>query len=165
MRIENPGADLGSSTTEGALKIGELATLTQTPVDTIRYYERAGLLTTPMRTAGKYRSYSKPQTDRLNFMCRCRGLDMSIDEVRTLLHLCDQPQRDCGDVNAVLDKHIGHVEVRLAELRRLAAELRLLRAAFKSSGAAASCRILGALRAEPAGRRAAPPRLGHRSHP
>jgi Cd(II)/Pb(II)-responsive transcriptional regulator len=132
------------------MRIGELAARTQTPTDTIRYYERLGLLPKPGRTTANYRSYSTAQVERLNFIRRCRGLDMSLQEVRSLLVFCDQPELHCDEVNETIEEHIRHVDGRIAELRRLAKELRELRAACRAPGEAGNCRILTTLQDEPA---------------
>jgi DNA-binding transcriptional MerR regulator len=115
-------------------------------VDTIRYYEKAGLLSAADRSSGNYRAYGTAQVQRLNFIRRCRALDMSLEEIRVLLDFCDAPARDCGAVNALIDEHLAHVETRLRDLRRLARELRQLGSACRSPGAAAQCRILQELR-------------------
>ena len=128
------------------MRIGELAERTDTPVDTIRYYERAGLLPAPSRTASNYRSYSAAHAERLRFVRRCRGLDMSLNEIRTLLTFCDEPGRRCDEVNDVLDQHIVALERRMEELQALARALKRLRAVCRSPGTAASCRILQSLR-------------------
>ena len=78
------------------MKIGELAHASGTPVETIRFYEREGLLSTPERTEGNYRIYTKAHADRLGFIRQCRNLDMTLDEVRVLLHFKGAPQADCG---------------------------------------------------------------------
>ena len=101
------------------MKIGDLATASSTAVDTIRYYEREGLLPAPGRTQGGFRVYEQPHLERLQFIRYCRGLDMSLDEVRALLRVKDDPSAECGDVNALLDAHIGHVSTRIRELRAL----------------------------------------------
>lgn len=129
------------------MRIGEVAERTQTPVDTIRYYERLGLLPRPARTSSNYRSYLPDQVERLHFIRRCRGLDMSLEEIRTLLVFCDQPHKHCDAVNGVLDEHIRHVVERIIELQRLAKELRQLRNVCRSPGTAADCQILKRLRA------------------
>lgn len=128
------------------MRIGEVADTTGTPVDTIRYYERLGLLPAPARTGSNYRAYSAAQVERLLFIRRCRNLDMPLAEVRSLLVFCDQPQRHCQDVNVVLDDHIGRVERRIEELTRLARELKQLRAVCRAPGTADACRILKTLR-------------------
>lgn len=134
------------------MKIGELAAQAQTPVDTVRYYERIGLLLAPARSAGNYRQYGESHVARLDFIRRCRALDMSLDEIRRLLEFCDAPERDCSEVNALLDEHIGHVQARLAELQALDAELRSLRRVCRAPGRAGACRILQELRTTSASR-------------
>lgn len=129
------------------MKIGELAAATETPIATIRYYEREGLLAAPARTGANYRSYGPAHVQRLAFIRRCRSLDMSLDEVRVLLRFQDQPAPDCGAVNAVLDEHIAHVTQRVRELRRLEKHLRELRAHCGSARSGQACGILEQLNA------------------
>jgi Cd(II)/Pb(II)-responsive transcriptional regulator len=146
------------------MRIGEVATLTETPVDTIRYYERQGLLPAPARTGANYRAYSTAQVERLHFIRRCRSLDMSLAEIRSLLVFCDQPQRHCQDVNTVLDEHIRQVEQRIEELTRLARELKQLRAVCRAPGKAEHCRILTTLRSDAGRSSASTRRQAGRSH-
>lgn len=127
------------------MKIGEVAAATATPIETIRYYEREGLLPAPQRTDGNYRIYAAHHVQRLAFIRRCRALDMTLDEVRALLGFADARGGDCSGADAVLDRHIGHVAERIAELRRLEAELRQLRARCQGPGDAASCGVLKGL--------------------
>lgn len=127
------------------MKIGELSAASATPVETIRYYEREGLLPAPARTEGGFRVYDAPQLERLQFIRHCRGLDMSLDEVRTLLRVKDDPGAGCGDVNALLDAHIGHVSQRIRELRALERQLKTLRERCGSGQPAAHCGILAGL--------------------
>lgn len=127
------------------MKIGELAAASDTGIETIRYYEREGLLPAPARTASNYRAYGPEHLARLQFIRYCRGLDMSLDEVRMLLRFKDSPQENCGDVNAVLDEHIVHVSRRIKELRALEAELKALRAQCGEAREARQCGILEGL--------------------
>ena len=85
------------------MKIGELAQIAQCTVETVRYYEKEGLLPAPARTVANYRSYSNAQVDRLRFIRNCRALDMTHEEIRTLLGFIDQSTGDCGVVNQLLD--------------------------------------------------------------
>jgi len=124
------------------LKIGELAAASTTPVETIRYYERQGLLAAPARTQGNFRVYEAGHLERLQFIRFCRGLDMSLDEVRVLLKFKDAPGANCGDVNALLDEHIGHVSRRIRELRSLQKQLKDLRLLCGTARAAQDCGIL-----------------------
>ncbi len=145
------------------MKIGELARAAATPVETIRYYERAGLLPEAPRTAGNYRVYGDEQLERLAFIRHCRSLDMTLDEIRVLLRFRDSPGEDCGAVNRLLDEHIGHVEERIRELNALQQQLRRLREQCPDTVSAADCGILGGLEAAAAEPNTAQPpaRLGH----
>lgn len=127
------------------MKIGELATTTGTQIETIRFYEREGLLSVTERTEGNYRIYTDAHVQRLSFIRHCRGLDMTLDEIRVLLRFKDAPSENCGEVNALLDAHIGHVAERVRELRALEQELKRLRAQCEASREAAHCGILAEL--------------------
>jgi DNA-binding transcriptional MerR regulator len=138
------------------MRIGQLSQLTATPVDTIRHYEREGLLAPPPRTDAGYRVYGTADAERLHFIRRCRSLDMNLAEVRALLALQGGAHGD--EVHALLDAHIGHVSARIAALQELEKELRDLRASCK--GDEPACAILEGL-AEPGAE--LPPRshVGH----
>lgn len=125
------------------MKIGDLAMATGTRVETIRYYEREGLLAKPARTDSNYRRYDQTHVGRLSFIRHCRGLDMTLEEIRALLRLKDDPAGNCEAVNELLDEHIDHVAERIRQLKRLQAELKDLRAQCDARGA--TCGILGAL--------------------
>ena len=127
------------------MKIGDLAHATGTQVETIRYYEREQLLPTPARTAGNYRSYGEEHIERLSFIRYCRSLDMTLSEIRVLLHFKDAPGEDCGEVNALLDEHLGHVATRIRELRHLERQLRQLRSLCQEAQEAGRCGILAEL--------------------
>lgn len=127
---------------EPRMKIGALAEATGTQVETVRYYEREGLLPETVRSEGNFRIYGPAHVERLQFIRHCRGLDMSLDEVRVLLRVKDDPASDCGDVNAVLDEHIGHVNQRIRELRLLDKQLKSLRSQCQASQSAGHCGIL-----------------------
>ena len=127
------------------MRIGELSCATGTPVETIRFYERKGLLPAPARTAGNYRSYGPAHVDRLAFVRHCRALDMTLDEIRVLLKFRDAPHADCAGVNALLDEHIGHVAARIGALRALQRQLKALREQCRQVRAASQCGILNGL--------------------
>lgn len=109
------------------MKIGELAKRVDCPVETIRYWEKEGLLPEPARTEGNYRVYGEAHLERLLFIRNCRTLDMSLDEIRQLLWLRDQPSENCGEVNYLIDDHIRHVVTRIEALQSLEDQLRDLR--------------------------------------
>ena len=109
------------------MKIGELAKLTDCQVETIRYYEKEGLLPPPARTDANYRVYTQAHTERLIFIRNCRSLDMTLEEIRSLLSLRDSPQDQCESVNALVDEHIHHVKARIDGLLALQEQLLDLR--------------------------------------
>ena len=127
------------------ITIGELAKRTSCQAETIRYYEREGLLPPPARSPGNYRQYDTTHVERLSFIRHCRSLDMTLDEIRALLDFRDAPTRDCAAVSALLDEHVRHVADRISELRRLQRQLRQLRGLCAQPGKAERCGILNAM--------------------
>lgn len=105
-----------------ATTIGELARATGTKVETVRYYERIGLLPAPPRTGGNYRSYGAAELARLSFIRRARDLGFSVEQVRALLGLSDDKQGDCARIDAIAQTHRAEVERKLADLTALRAE-------------------------------------------
>ena len=133
------------------MKIGELAVAANCTTDTIRFYEKAGVLPKADRTHGNYRDYGPAHLERLRFIRNCRALDMTHDEIRSLLQTMDAPSAGCDDVLPILDAHIGHVEVRLQELAALKSQLLELRSQCHNE-ASGTCGILtgiGAIQSEP----------------
>jgi len=124
------------------LKIGELAKLTDCKVETIRYYEREGLMPMPPRSGGNYRRYNDGHVERLAFIRHCRSLDMSLDEIRMLLGFHDRPEERCSDVNVLLDRHIAQVDARISHLLTLKKLLWELRQLCGDGRAARDCGIL-----------------------
>ena len=124
------------------LRIGELAVASGCPADTIRFYEREGLLPAPVRTSGNYRVYSEAHADRLAFIRNCRGLDMTLDEIRELLGIRDIAEESCAAAHRLVDAHMAHVADRIAELQQLEKQLRSLRRSCSSGKKRAHCAIL-----------------------
>lgn len=151
MSCHNPSAGAG-------LRIGEAAAASGVSAANIRYYERQGLLRAPGREHNGYRLYGPGDVHALRFIRLCRAMDMSLDEVRTLLALDLRDKADCAAARAALDSHLGHVRERLRELRALERDLIALR--DSCDGADAHCRIIEALHAradaQPAGERGSP---------
>lgn len=123
--------------------IGKAAALSGVSTANIRFYEKEGLLAPGVRTANSYRSYSSGDIHQLRFIRLCRAMDMSLDEVRTLLNLDLAEKADCAAANAALEAHIAHVSERLAELQVLQQDLMDLRA--RCDGTGPQCRIMQAL--------------------
>lgn len=105
------------------MKIGELATITRTSVETIRYYEKIGLMPKPMRTSSNYRVYTEEHVARLRFIRNCRALDLNHEEIWTLLKLEEHPSNRCQETAQVLAGHIKHVQDRIKELSFLESKL------------------------------------------
>ena len=126
------------------LGIGELARTTSTKVETIRWYERIGLLAAPARTAGNYRAYGPAHLARLSFVRRARDLGFSLDKVRELLRLSDQQDRSCEEIDVIARAHLADVERKVADLAALGRELRQIIGQC-GHGTVAECRIIEAL--------------------
>jgi Cd(II)/Pb(II)-responsive transcriptional regulator len=124
------------------MKIGELAKITDCQVETIRYYERENLLPPPARSDGNYRLYTQAHVERLTFVRNCRILDMTLDEIRSLLTLRDSPQDQCQNVNDLIDEHIHHVKARIDGLVALQQQLVALRQKCHGSDTDEHCAIL-----------------------
>jgi Cu(I)-responsive transcriptional regulator len=132
----------------GELSIGDLARSAATKVETVRYYERIGLLPPVPRSAGNYRSYSRPHVERLSFIRRARALGFAIEQVRELLSLADDRERACEAVDEIARAHLAAVERKLADLASLGRELEALIGQCHS-GTVAECRIIQALADRP----------------
>ncbi|MDR3529509.1 MAG: helix-turn-helix domain-containing protein [Rhodopila sp.] len=126
------------------MNIGELARAAGTNAETIRYYERIGLLPAPPRTAGNYRDYSFADVSRLAFTRRARNLGFSIEQIRALLDLADQKEQSCEAVDAIARAHLAEVTRKLVDLAALRRELEALIRQCRR-GTVAECRILEAL--------------------
>lgn len=124
------------------LKIGELAKRSGCQVETIRFYEKEGLLPPAIRSQGNYRLYGDSHAERLLFIRHCRSLDMTLHEIRQLLLFKDAPQETCTEVNQILDKHIDHVGHRIHELTELQKQLTHLRSHCNNPTAGKDCGIL-----------------------
>ena len=149
--------------TAGGYKIGEAATRSGVTAANIRFYEKEKLLSPQGRSDNSYRMYSDGDVHQLRFIRACRALDMSLDEVRTLLGLDLNIKADCSTARLALDEHLAHVRTRLAELKALEKDLKVLRS--RCDGQDAKCHIIEALheRADALPRRAAvrPTHKGH----
>ena len=126
------------------LSVGELAKATGTKPETIRWYEKVGLMPKPPRTSGNYRAYGAPHLNRLSFVRRCRDLGFSVEAIRALLGLADERDRDCSEVDAIARKHLAAVEHKIADLAALASELRSVIGQCHG-GKISDCRIVEAL--------------------
>lgn len=124
--------------------IGEAARATVTRPETIRYYEKIGLLPSPPRSAGNYRSYAAKDIARLGFVRRARELGFPIEQVRELLEIADHHEHDCRTVDNMTRAHMLEIDRKIADLASLKSELGSLLASCQG-GRIAECRILEAL--------------------
>ena len=128
----------------GRIAIGRLSKHTGTNIETIRYYERVGLLPAPARSPGGYRLYGTDHLKRLNFIRRARILGFSIGQIRTLLRLADERKRPCAEVRVVAEAHLNDVRAKIADLRRME---RVLQATVAkcAQGRRSDCAVIEAL--------------------
>ena len=147
------------STTPAPYRISEAAALSGVPATNIRFYEKEKLLSPHGRSENSYRCYSNGDVHQLRFIRLCRAMDMSLDEVRTLLGLDLNLKADCATARESLDGHLAHVRARLVELRALEKDLKALRERNAPQGAVTS---VSAYRPSPAPRTGGPPVFGKR---
>lgn len=125
------------------IKIGELARQTGCPVETIRFYEKRGILSQPLRSAeNNYRIYNQNHIEQLLFVRRCRSLDISLDEIKQLLRLRTTPQEDCTEVSNLLDTHISQLYEHILDLEHLKQQLESLRQRCNGAHPVEQCGIL-----------------------
>lgn len=129
---------------EKRLQRGALAKRTGCNLETIRYYEKIGLMPDPPRSASGYRVYEESHVRRLRFILRSRELGFAIEEIRGLLQLVDGGSQTCAEVKARTEKHLADVRTKIADLRRI--ERVLTRTAAECSGKdVPDCPVLDAL--------------------
>ena len=131
-----------------AMSIGQLAQRAGVAIDTVRYYERSGLLAPAARLASGYRRYGSAELKRLRFIRRAKALGFSLEDIRDLLSLGERS--DVASIRAVAARKQAEVEARIVELQRIHAGLATLVAACPGHGRAESCPILNALAGEDA---------------
>ena len=131
-------ANFGSS----HVQIGQLAQRAGVPVDTVRYYERRGLLEPPQRRPSGYRSYRDDDVRRLCFIRRGKDLGFTLDEIRELLRLAGSVAADRGEVRAIAQRRLADVDARLRELQALRGVLGDLVEACSGRGPVAGCPII-----------------------
>jgi DNA-binding transcriptional MerR regulator len=131
-----------------ALRIGDLAERTGTSVPTIRYYEQIGLLRRATRQSGNHRVYAREDVARLTFIRRCREFDFSIEQVRVLVSLLEDPKSSCMDARDLAARHLDDVRAKMRELKALERNLVSFVEACDTScagGPGPECVILGDL--------------------
>lgn len=124
------------------MKIGELAKAGHCEVETIRYYEKEGLLPAPERTSSGYRHYHSRHLDQLLFIRHCRAFGMSLAVIRQLLQVRQQPQASCDAVNTLLDEQLALLDEQLLQLQQLKSGLLTLRGQCQAVNRVQDCEIL-----------------------
>lgn len=125
------------------MKIGELAKRADCPVETVRYYEKKGLLIQPQRDPeNNYRRYETTHLEKLLFIRRCRALDMAHEEIRALLEAMNNDRVLCTPIDEVVSNHLEHVQHRIRELQLLETELKQLKGVCNSKRTVSECGIL-----------------------
>lgn len=124
------------------MRIGELAKRTNCDIETIRYYEKSGLLVEPGRNANGYREYQMQHLERLQFIRHCRSLQIGLPDIRVLLDLKSNPGAGCQQVDELLEQHIARVREQVNALRKLEQQLTALRQQCRDSPSVKECGIL-----------------------
>ena len=126
------------------LMIGDLASETGTKVNTIRFYEEIGLMRIPARTRSGRRTYGPSDLKRLRFIRHARRLGFETSEIRSLLALSDEPDRECAEVTDIAVRHLAEVNEKISGLVRLRDELDRM-ARLCAGGSVSECRIMDSL--------------------
>jgi len=129
--------------------IGAVSKQTGCHIETIRYYERIGLLPSPSRSAGGYRRYGLEHLKRLTFVRRTRDLGFTLDEIRRLLRLADRRERSCAQARDLATAHLRDVQAKLQDLRVMERVLKGMIAQC-ADGTLPDCPLIEALFREPA---------------
>jgi len=124
------------------MRIGELGKSAGVDVETIRYYEKIGLLPPPGRRDNGYRAYGPAHVETLAFIRHCRALDIPLVDIRRLLDFVAHPESDCSDIDRLIDAQLSRVRARLHSMQMLERQLSALRGRCGTSHLAGDCGIL-----------------------
>ncbi len=127
------------------LTIGKLAKRAGVSTDTVRFYERCGLLKPPERTASNYRVYPEKEVRRLQFIVRAKNLGFTLNEIKDLLTLRGDPNATKGQVKALAEAKIADLKARIAEMQRILATLIRITETCSGEGPTDDCPILAAM--------------------
>ena len=126
------------------ISIGQMAQAGNCKVQTVRYYEQIGLLPIPARSRGNQRLYQQIHVERIRFIRHSRELGFSLEKIREILSLSDNPDRSCAEIDRITREHLQEVESRIARLQSLHGELQRMLAQC-SNDKVADCKIIEAL--------------------
>jgi MerR family transcriptional regulator, copper efflux regulator len=135
----------GKSGDFDSMTIGELSRLTGVGVQTLRYYEREGLLAAPPRNGSGYRAYDQGALARMNFIRRTQDLGFTLKEIRELLALQDDQSAECADVRTAAESKLRSIEAKIADLQAIRTELGGLVASCQCEGPIAQCDLVKCL--------------------
>jgi len=138
---------MSPATTTAAITRGKLAARFGCHLETIRYYEKIGLLPAPARSLGGHRLYGIDDQRRLRFVLRCRELGFSIEELRSLLSLVDSESYTCGEIHDLTVDHSKSIRRKISDLKRLERTLNKISGAC-AGGAIPECPVIDALWAD-----------------
>jgi len=127
------------------MKIGDLAKRSGCSIQTIRYYEKEGLISAPARSDGNFRLYDTTALEKLSFIKNCRALDLTLGEIKHLIALQHSPGTPCEVVNDMIDAHLHIVETRITDLQNLQRDLKRLRHKCGHARSVDQCGILNDL--------------------
>ncbi|AIY66120.1 MULTISPECIES: Cd(II)/Pb(II)-responsive transcriptional regulator [Pseudoalteromonas] len=127
------------------MKIGELSKTTGCSIQTIRYYEKEGLLSIPERTEGNYRLYGDLALKELEFIKHCRSLNIPLTDVKRLIELKNKPEESCASVNKLIAQQLTLVNNRMRELEALKAELQQMASLCTTENTVEACGIIKSL--------------------
>lgn len=127
------------------MKIGQLAEVSGCSIQTIRYYEKEGLLKPPNRSEGNFRLYDDKALKELEFVKHCRSLDISLIDIKTLLDLKNRPEESCSSINNLIENQLNLVNQRINELKALKSELQKMKKTCSDNNTVEQCGILKTL--------------------
>ncbi len=127
------------------LTIGQVARRAEVGIETVRFYERQGLIEEPLRAASGYRQYDGEVVDRLRFIRRAKELGFTLKEIKELLALRIDPSTTCADVKRRAEAKIADIQAKIHTLQKMKQALATLVAACSGRGLGSQCPILEAL--------------------
>ena len=127
------------------MKIGQLSKVSGCSIQTIRYYEKEGLLNLPSRSEGNFRLYDDKALKELEFVKHCRSLDIPLADIKTLLELKNKPEESCSSINNLIANQLELVNQRIKELKALKSELQIMKKACSSDNTVEKCGIMRTL--------------------
>ena len=131
------------------MKIGELAKLSGCPIQTIRHYEKEGLISAPSRTEGNFRVYDNTAVENLLFIRNCRALDLNLSEIKQLIELQHSPNTPCAAVDNMINARLKEVEARINNLDKLRKDLQRIQQQCDNARSVGRCGIIEELTTKP----------------